>query len=118
MSKLTKKTPLKDDKKRKYNKSTEQPFIISFVRKLEKGYRLDDLEKSDLKTLQNFFDIASQLTVNEMDKKYRRKSDKNDILYDEPVIHYGASETFRIHGIYIEGRFEVLRIDPNHKIHD
>jgi len=118
MSKLTRNVPLKDDKERKVNKYTEGRFIISFSRKLENGYRFDDLKQSDLKVLQNFFDIASQLTVQEMDEKYKRQSDKNDILYNEPVIHYGTSERFRIHGTYIEGRFEVLRIDPNHKVHN
>ena len=118
MSKLTRNIPFKENGNRKINKYTEQPFVVSFVKKLEKGYRFIDLAMSDLKNLQNFFDIASQLTVYQMDKKYKRESNKNDILYDEPVIHYGTSDSFRIHGIYIEGRFEVLRIDPNRKFHN
>ena len=118
MSKLTKHVPFKEEGKRKIVSYSEARFIISFSNKLQKKYRFTDLEKSDLKGLQNFFDIASQLTVKEMDERYKRKSDPNDKFNDEPIIHYGTNDSFRIHGMYIEGRFEVLRIDPHHKVHD
>jgi len=94
-----------------------QPFVISFQRKLEKGYRLDDLQNKNLKAFQKFLDIASELTVGQMDKLYQRPPDKKDIISGRQVQHYKVSQAFRIHGIFVEKRFEIIRIDPNHKVH-
>ena len=35
----------------------------------------------------------------------------------QQVHHYEVSQKFRIHGILEEGRFKVIRLDPNHKVH-
>lgn len=31
--------------------------------------------------------------------------------------HNAVSDTFRIHVIIEEGRYKVIRLDPNHKVH-
>ena len=118
MSKLTKHTGSKiKGEQLTLKERTERPFIISFGRRLHEGYQFTDLEKNDLKAMQNFFDLASQLSVDQMDRCYRRVPDQNDIIDNQQVQHYGTGNGFRIHGIYIDQRFEVLRIDPNHKKH-
>lgn len=35
----------------------------------------------------------------------------------QQIHHYGFGDKFRIHGIIEEGRFKVIRLDPNHKVH-
>lgn len=119
MSKLTKPKGQKIQGERLTSaERLNRPFIISFRQKLHRGYRLTDLEIDDLKDMQSFFDIASQLSINEMDKQYRRISDKNDKVNGQQVQHYGHGDRFRIHGIYTsDNHFEVIRIDPNHKKH-
>lgn len=67
--------------------------------------------------LQKFLDKASDLTVSQMDSMYRRTPDKSDTFNGQQVEHYGFSDGFRVHGIYEEQRFEIIRIDPNHKFH-
>ena len=104
-------------KGKKLTQNVNRPFIASFRHKLHKGFRLDDLEKKEIQMLQKFLDIASDLTVSQMDTKYRRTPDKSDIFNGQQVEHYGFSDGFRIHGIYEEQRFEIIRIDPNHKYH-
>jgi hypothetical protein len=97
--------------------SGARPFVIAFRRTLEKGYKLDDLQIADLKRMQAFFDAASQMTVDQIDARYRRRADPKDIVDGQQVQHYGRDDGFRIHGIYTDGYFEVIRIDPNHKVH-
>lgn len=97
--------------------NVDRPFIASFRYKLHKGYRLNDLEKRDVQSLQKFLDIASDLTVSQMDSSYKRNMDKSDIFNGQQVQHYGFGDRFRVHGIYEDQRFEIIRIDPNHKKH-
>lgn len=101
----------------KLTKNTPPPFIVSFRRKLLSGYRLVDLEKRDMAQLQKFLDVASELSIQEMEKRYRHKPDRQDKFDGKYVEHYGFENGFRIHGIFFDGRFEVIRIDPNHKKH-
>ncbi|MDR1299383.1 MAG: hypothetical protein LBJ84_03945 [Oscillospiraceae bacterium] len=75
------------------------------------------MQIADLKRMQTFFDMASQMTVDQMDARYRRVADTQDIIDGQQVQHYGRDDSFRIHGIYMSGYFEVVRIDPSHKIH-
>ena len=104
-------------KGKKLTANVNRPFIASFRHKLHKGFRLDDLEKRDIQTLQKFLDIASELTVSQMDSNYRRNTDKTDLFNGQQVQHYGFGDKFRVHGIYEGQRFEIIRIDPNHKFH-
>jgi hypothetical protein len=96
----------------------ERPFTVSFRRKLERGYRFPDLQARDLKDFQKFLDLVSELTISEVDARYKRSSDARDRIGDQQIIHYEVSQTFRIHGAYLNGMFEVVRIDPQHKVHN
>ena len=104
-------------KGKKLTANVNRPFIASFRHKLHKGFRLDNLEKKDIQTLQKFLDMASDLTVSQMDSMYKRPPDESDIFNGQQVQHYGFGDGFRVHGIYEEQRFEIIRIDPNHKFH-
>ncbi len=95
----------------------EMPFVLCFKYKLENGYTLSDMKTPQFKELQVFLDRVSQMTFSQVERRYRRNSDKGDIFEGEQVIHYGIGETFRIHGIIENGQFIVLRLDPQHKYH-
>lgn len=114
--KLTKERPIEKADTR-LTKSTTSPFIISFKYKLKNGYTFKDLNVNDNKIFQQFLDKVSNMTIDQVDKLYRRDPDKQDILYGNQVQHYEVDITFRIHGIYENGRFKVLRLDPAHKKH-
>ena len=104
-----------------YEKLTDakgQPFVLSFHRKLMDGYRFDNLSRQNLKAFQGFLDKISSLTVNDVDKLYRCQPDNADIVDDKQVQHYEITKKFRLHGVLINGRFEVVRLDPNHNYHD
>lgn len=96
---------------------TNAQFIITFRRKLHNNYRFTDLSARDLKRLQKFFDLAAGCTVDMMDRTYRRMTDKEDKVDGMQVIHYGTDDGFRVHGVYESQRYEVIRIDANHKKH-
>lgn len=114
--KLTKNTE-NTEKAHPLTRKTDTPFSLVFKYKLEDAYRLTDLEKCDVKALQCFMDIISQLTYQQVDISYKRTNDKNDTYMGQPVIHYGHGDEFRIHGVIEDSRFVVIRIDPNHRFH-
>ena len=58
------------------------------------------------------------MTVSDVDKQFKRKNDKKDSFEGQQVYHYEVSKKFRIHGIIEEGRFKVIRLDPNHRVHN
>jgi len=98
---------------------SESPFILSFNRKLQNQYRFPDLKQNDLKPLQNLVDEMANKSVQEIDCRFKRETDRNDDEDGEQVYHYGKNgEALRIHGVYYEDRFEVVRIDPKHKYHN
>lgn len=97
---------------------TEVPFVVSFKYKLFDEFKFTDMQMRDLKTFQNFLDRVAGMSFNEVDKAYRKKSDKQDEFEGKNVIHYNCGGSFRIHGIVEDSRFKVLRIDPNHKFHN
>ena len=37
---------------------------------------------------------------------------------NKPVLHYGVTDAFRIHTVLEEGRYVVIRLDPNHRVHN
>lgn len=102
---------------RSLTKRTEAPFIISFKYKLESDYGFKELQSRHLKQFQNFLDMVSGMTFQQVDKKFRRPSDKTDVYNEKDVIHYQVKDSFRIHGVIEEGRFKVIRLDPSHKFH-
>ena len=69
------------------------------------------------KKLQSFLDKVSKMTVQQVDEAFSRKPDKNDIFQGHQVYHYAVTESFRIHVINEEGRYKIIRFDPNHKVH-
>lgn len=96
---------------------TSTPFIVSFKYRLEKDYGFDSLQIKHLRQFQDFLNRVSQMTFLEVDRIYRRKPDKSDIFQGKDVIHYNAGGSFRIHGVLEEGRFKVIRLDPEHRYH-
>ncbi len=114
MPKLTKETkrPLE-----RLSNRLSVPFSICFRYKLQNGYTFSDLDKQQLKEFQAFLNLASQMSFEQVERRYRRKSDTNDTFCGSQVIHYGIGEVFRILGIIEEAQFVVLRLDPTHKYH-
>lgn len=94
------------------------PFIVSFKYPLEKGFTFCDMEKTDMDVFQAFLDRVCGRTFQDVDSQYKRTTDHNDSFHDQDVIHYGLSNGFRLHGIIENGRFKVIRIDPNHRVHN
>ena len=114
MAKLTKETikskiPIK--------RELSDRFILCFKDKLQNGYTFAGLTDRQLKEWQNFLDIVSQLSFEQVERRYRRESDTNDTYNGLQVIHYGVGQTFRIHGVIENAQFVVLRIDPLHSFH-
>lgn len=93
------------------------PFTLCFKYKLENGYTFDEMNAAQIKDFQKFLNLASQMTFQEVERRYRRKSDTCDTFSGDQVIHYGITEGFRIHGTIEQGQFVVLRLDPAHKFH-
>ncbi len=114
MPKLTKVTPKQPER---LSNHLSAPFSLCFRYKLQNGYTFTDLNIHQLREFQAFLDLSSQMTFEQVERRYRRKSDTNDIFDDDQVIHYGIGQVFRIHGIIEEARFVVLRLDPTHKYH-
>lgn len=115
MDRLTKKPDEKTDMLLTDRNSSQ--FIISFKYKLENNYNFKSLSKDDNRRFQHFLDKICGMTVNDVDKKYRRPPDKSDIFNGQQVQHYEIDKDFRIHGINEKGRFKVLRLDPHHSVH-
>lgn len=101
----------------KLTKNIDAPFVICFKDKLESNYNFDCLEKNNNKQLQGFLDRVSQLSVNDVDKQYRRPTDNNDKYCGKQVFHYEVSKGFRLHVVNYNGYYQVIRLDPNHKVH-
>lgn len=116
MEKLTKNA----DKGKKAKILTEKrdvPFVLCFKYPLEKSYTFKELEKQNNKELQSFLDKVSRMTVQQVDEAFGRKPDKNDTYNNMQVFHYEVTDKFRIHVINEAGRYKVIRLDPNHKVH-
>lgn len=96
---------------------TDAPFILSFKYPLAKGYTFSDMSLDDVKAFQRFLDKVSQMTVQQVDKLFRRQTDCSDFYEENQVQHYEVSKKFRIHVILENGRYKVIRLDPNHKFH-
>lgn len=93
------------------------PFTVCFEHKLVRKYTFKELEKTHLGALQRFLDKVCGMTVTEVDKAYKRSNDKMDTFKEMQVQHYEVSKKFRIHGVFDQQLFKVIRIDPNHKFH-
>ena len=98
-------------------RKVDVPFQLCFKDRLEKGYTFEELQKKNLKEFQLFLNKVSQMTVDQVDKQFGRKPDKNDTYCGKQVQHYEVNDKFRIHGVNELGGFMVIRLDPNHKVH-
>lgn len=110
----------------KYQLST-----INIVKHPEEDRCFTEEEKYELyKALCNFIEDATNMTYTDVETKYGRKRDKNDIAIDTeynseefPIDHYSLSEDgigniARIHGYLRDGVFVVRRIDWGHHFHE
>lgn len=98
-----------------YNRDV--PFILCFKYPLEKGYTFVELEKQNNKEFQGFLDKVAKMTVQQVDKQYSRRPDKDDTFHGLQVYHYAITDSFRIHVVNECGRYKIIRLDPNHKVH-
>lgn len=94
------------------------PFELSFKYPLEKGYTFKEMSMKNIKEFQGFLDKVSHMTVQQVDKLYARKPDSKDIYKGMQVYHYGVTNVFRIHVVLEAGYYKIIRLDPNHKIHN
>lgn len=117
MGKITKQNGKKTNPIKLTN-SVDVPFVVCFREKLEKGFTFEELEKRNNKEFQSFLDKISNMNVTQVDKLYRRLSDKNDTHNGNQVFHYQITDSFRLHVINYNGNYEVIRLDPNHRVHD
>ncbi|MCL1983655.1 MAG: hypothetical protein FWG53_11310 [Clostridiales bacterium] len=92
-------------------------FELSFKYPLIKGYTFKELEKRNLSDFQRFFDKVARMTVQQVGESFARPPDKDDSIYSKQVLHYEITDSFRIHVILEEGRYVVVRLDPNHIVH-
>ena len=106
-----------EDRKKQLSRKTDVPFILAFKYPLQKGYTFSSLSNTNVIEFQRFLDKISKMTFDQVDKSFRRPTDKNDTFNDSQVIHHEVSKSFRIHGVIENARFKVLRLDPNHKYH-
>jgi len=98
-------------------KHRDVPFVLCFKYPLERGYTFTELSQQNKKEFQAFLDKVSKMTVQQVNELYARKPDKNDNYKGNQIYHYAVSDSFRIHVLIEEGRYKVIRLDPNHKVH-
>ena len=103
---------------RKLTDHRDVPFELCFKYPLEKGYTLSELSKDNIKSLQGLLNKVSRMTVQQVDQQYARPPDKNDKYLGMQVFHYGITDKFRIHVVNEAGYYKIIRLDPNHKIHN
>lgn len=101
----------------KFTNQRDAPFEVCFKYPLERGYTFRELSQKNLKEFQRFLDKVSSMTVDQVDRSFRRDTDKNDSYHGSQVYHYEVSEKFRIHVVIEAGYFKVIRLDPNHRFH-
>ena len=68
----------------------------------------------NVKVFQKFLDKVSQMTVQQVDQQFRRKRNDQDTFHGMQVEHYKISDKFRIHVVLENGRYKIIRLDPNH----
>ncbi len=98
-------------------KNKDVPFVLCLKYPLKKGYTFSDLSQRDIKDFQHFLDKIAKMTVNQVDLSYGKKPDKNDLYMDKHVFHYEVTDGFRIHVVFDNGYYALVRLDPNHSVH-
>lgn len=98
--------------------TSTQYEIIKNLYPLEKKFTLTELEKRNNKELQGFLDKVSQMSVQQVDESFARKPDKDDTYRGLQVYHYEVTKSFRIHVVSEDGIYKIIRLDPNHRVHE
>lgn len=93
------------------------PFLLGLKHKLEKGYSFKEMQVKNNKAFQKFLDAISTLTVFQVDKSYGREPDKKDFYGKKTVRHYEVTKKFRLHVILEDGVYFIVKLDPNHSVH-
>jgi len=93
------------------------PFVLCFKYPLERGYTFAELSQKNKNEFQLFLDKVSRMTSQQVNVLFGRKPDKSDSFNGNKVYHYAVTDSFRIHVIIEEGRYKVIRLDPNHRVH-
>ena len=101
----------------KLTSNINAPFILGFKYKLESGFTFKELSLDNLKEFQRFLNKIAEQTVTNVDKIYARIPDKNDLFKGKNIRHYLVTGVFRIHVILENGIYQVIRLDPKHKVH-
>lgn len=94
------------------------PFELCFKYPLQNGFTLCDLSKQNIKEFQSFLNKVSGMNVAQVDSLYARKPDKNDVFNGLQVYHYAVTRKFRIHVVNEAGYYKIIRLDPNHDVHN
>lgn len=116
MSKLTNKTG-SPTKSTKLTKKTDVPFVLGFKYPLEKDYTFSEFQKINNHEFQRFLNKVSNMTVQDVDRLYSKKPDKSDLYNGMQVLHYQVTDSFRIHVVIEDGKYYIIRLDPNHRFH-
>jgi phosphatidylserine decarboxylase len=95
----------------------EVPFEIVFKYQLERDFTFNEFSRRNLKEFQRFLDKVSRMTVRQVDEVFGCLPDKTDTGYGKRIQHYAVTDSFRIHTILEEGRYVMIRLDSNHKVH-
>lgn len=99
-------------------KERDVPFELCFKYPLQKGFTFQELSKQNIKEFQNFLNKVCRMSVAQVDASFARKPDKNDIFNGMQVYHYAITQKIRIHVINESGYYKIIRLDPNHDVHD
>ena len=102
----------------KLTNKTDVPFELFIKDRIQSGYTFKELSQSNNKEFQSFLDKVSRMTVQQVDMQFSRKPDKTDIYNGMQVYHYEITKKFRIHVVIQNGRYMIIRLDPNHKVHN
>lgn len=103
----------------------ELPFRIVFETRLQNGYELKDMTRSQIREFHRFVaeTIYKGLSISKVDQLFLRKQGLSDAPPEyykgKELLHYGKDRhPFRLFGYYNQdGYFVVCRIDGGHKTH-
>ena len=101
----------------KVSNQNDLPFIVAFRDSLSKKYNFIEMSVADIKTFQQFLDKIANMTFAQVNKRYRRKTDRTDSYNEEHVAHYAVTQKFRMHGVLERNVLYVIRLDPSHMFH-
>lgn len=152
MVKLTKKDKVSNAQLRvaQLTNPHEQMFKVILSHQIEKKFKFSSINNDGrrmsknkrnkmqlemFRSLGNFIDRSTALSITEAEKRYKRKSDRSDGTYDPEikqqaeVVHFclyeegqapnSHSDSIRIHGYFrVNGYFVVTRMDWYHKVHN